>query len=28
VLTELGLSPDEIAALGERGVIGDRPVGL
>jgi crotonobetainyl-CoA:carnitine CoA-transferase CaiB-like acyl-CoA transferase len=28
VLTELGLAPDEIAALGERGVIGDRPVGL
>ncbi len=28
VLTELGLSPDEIAALGERGVIGDRPAGL
>jgi crotonobetainyl-CoA:carnitine CoA-transferase CaiB-like acyl-CoA transferase len=28
VLAELGLSPDEIAALGERGVIGDRPLGL
>jgi crotonobetainyl-CoA:carnitine CoA-transferase CaiB-like acyl-CoA transferase len=28
VLTELGLTPEEIAALGEQGVIGDRPAGL
>ena len=28
VLTELGLSPDEVAALEAGGVIGDRPVGL
>jgi crotonobetainyl-CoA:carnitine CoA-transferase CaiB-like acyl-CoA transferase len=28
VLSELGLSPDEIAALREHGIIGDRPAGL